>query len=321
MVDRSLRAPIGLIVKTWNTGESLRHCLDAVVSACLLPREVVVVDLGDDRPNHAYATDLARLHGIQLHWLPIGHRLAPGVANRRALEVLSTPLIGLLDDDVVVPRNWLGPLMSILKDHSVGLVAPIRPDPFLIYPGRDESTEGVLDDLRHRLARSSDVVETYTGGRSLEELGGDVQRANGLPREAALEFPSFLSSCCLGLSRIAIEAAGGIADPDFSAGYGSEDVDLTWRVLRAGYAAIRTSDVFVLHFRHTSLEANEVDYSTEITSANRVLYAKWRPQLLAWGRDRLRRGDERADLARRFIVRELLRNTEFESDLFPPSRR
>src|SRR6185295_16873864 len=130
----------------------------------------------------------------------------------------------------------------------------------------------------------------------------------------AIEFPSFLSSCCLGMSRSAIEAAGGIADPVFSAGYGSEDVDLTWRVLQADYAAIRTSDVFVFHFRHTSLEANNVDYATELTSANRLLYARWRKQLLAWGRDRLRRGDDREDLTRRFIVRELFRNTQLEGD-------
>jgi GT2 family glycosyltransferase len=291
------------------------------VTASLLPREIAVVDLGDDRLTRAHARDLANRHALQLHWLAIGHRLAPGIANQRAFEVLSTPLIGLLDDDVVVPRNWLGPLTSILMHPGVGLVAPIRPDPFLAYPGKDESTEGILDDIRTQLARISEIVESFTDGRSLEEFGREVQRANGLPRESALQFPSFLSSCCLGLNRIAIEAAGGVADPIFSAGYGSEDVDLSWRVLRAGYAAIRTSDVFVLHLRHTSLEANRVDYASELIAANRVLYARWRKQLLAWGRDRLRRGDDRADLARRFIVRELFRNTAFESDLFPTTAR
>ncbi|HLZ10414.1 MAG TPA: glycosyltransferase [Chloroflexota bacterium] len=314
-------AEIGLIVKTWNTGEWLRRCLDAIIAASPLPREIAVVDLGEDELSHVYARDLAERHDVRLQWLPIGHRLAPGIANRRALEALSTRLIGLLDDDIVVPRNWLGPLTSILLDPGVGLVAPIRPDPFLAYPGRDESTEGVLDDLKKGLEGIPDLVKTYTHGRSLEDFGREVQRVNDLPRELAVEFPSFLSSCCLGISRGAIEAAGGIADPVFSAGYGSEDVDLTWRVLQAGYAAIRTSDVFVLHFRHTSLEANHVDYATELAAANRLLYARWRKQLLTWGRDRLRRGDDRDDLTRRFIVRELFRNTEFDGDLFRSSRR
>jgi GT2 family glycosyltransferase len=314
-------APIGLIVKTWNTGAVTRLCLDAITDAILLPSDIAVVDLGDDPRTHAHAIELADRHEIRLLWLPVGHRLAPGPANQRGFDVLSTPLIGLLDNDVIVPRHWLGPLVSILQTPGVGLVAPIRPDPFLVYPGRDDSTEAFLDALKNRFDSIPEVIEAFTGGRSLDEFGRDVQRANDLPRESTITFPSSLSSCCLGLTRVAIDAAGGIADSAFSDGYGSEDIDLSWRVLRAGYQAVRTSDVFVIHLRHTSIAANEIDFAAELTAANRVLFALWRKQLLAWGRDRIRRGDSKEGLGQRFLIRELFRNTALGTELFPASGR
>ncbi|MGH2459990.1 MAG: glycosyltransferase family 2 protein, partial [Chloroflexota bacterium] len=87
--------PIGVIVKTWNTGEHTRACLDRVAHANDLPEELAVVDLGDDAATHRYLEELTERSGIRLHWLSIGRRLAPGEANRRALAALSTPLVCL----------------------------------------------------------------------------------------------------------------------------------------------------------------------------------------------------------------------------------
>ena len=41
----------------------------------------------------------------------------------------------------------------------------------------------------------------------------------------------------------------------------------------------------------------------------------WRKRLLAWAAERRRAGDSLEDLARRFLVRELVRNTSFGADL------
>ena len=307
--------PLGVIVKTWNTGEHTRACLDRVVDADALPEELAVVDLGDDPATRRYLEELTDRHGIRLSWLAIGRRLAPGEANRRALELLSTPLVCLLDNDVLVPKNWLGPIVALLASPGAGLVAPIRPDPFIAYPGRAESTEAVLDAIKGQGVPLEEVARQFTGGVPLDEFGRAVQRANGLQPAVDVEFPSFLSSCCLCFDRQAVEDAGGIADPGFDGGYGSEDVDLSWRVAEAGYALVRTAEVFVLHVRHASLERNQIDYPGELRAANRILYPRWRKQLLAWAKLRLRSGDTVDDLAHRFIIRELIRNTSFAADL------
>jgi len=319
-VTRADCVPLAVLIKTWNTGECTRLCLDAIAVADLLPEELVVVDLGDDPETRRHAESLASRRGIGLSWLPVGRRLAPAEANRLAMEAVSAPLVCLLDNDVLVPRNWLSPTTTLLASPGVGLVAPTRPDPHLLYPGRAESTEAVLDGIMGKGIPLADVARAFTGGAPLDEFGQAVRRASDLQRAVAVEFPSFLSSCCLFFDRAIVEDAGGVADPAFDQCYGSEDVDLSWRVLEAGYALVRTAEVFVLHFRHTSLEANRVDYQAEIRTANQALYARWRKRLLAWAVARRRAGDSLADLSWRFIVRELVRNTSFAQDLEEAAR-
>ncbi|HEY3083668.1 MAG TPA: glycosyltransferase [Chloroflexota bacterium] len=311
------RAPVAVLLKTWNTPECTQLCLAALGEAELLPTELVVVDLGEDEATRSYAARLAERTGITLTWRPIGRRIAPGEANRLALAEASSPLICLLDSDVLVPRSWLAPPLALLADPEVGLVAPIRPDPFLVHPdaGATASTEAALDAVKSTGAPFGEVADRYTGGRSLEAFGRAVAEANGLDRVAAVGFPSFLSSCCLLFDRSTVDEAGGVADPLFDGGYGSEDVDLSWRVMRAGYRLVRTSEVFVLHFRHASLDANRIDREAELRTANRLLYRRWRKRLLAWAAERRRAGDSLEDLARRFLVRELVRNTSFGADL------
>lgn len=307
--------PIAVLIKTWNTGECTRLCLDTLVQADDLPDELVVLDLGDDEVTRRHIEAQAKHHGISLRWLPVGHRLAPAEGNRLAFEASSAPYVCLLDSDVLVPRNWLSAAMPLLTVPGVGLVAPIRPDPFVRYPGREESTETVLDDIKRGGASFTQIANAFTGGAPLDVFGRAVQQANGFERTVTVEFPSFFSSCCLFFDRTVIEEAGGVAHPAFDRTYGSEDIDLSWRVLAARYSLVRTADIFILHFRHTSLMANQVDYEAEIKAANRILYTRWRKQLIAWAKTRHWAGDSLEDLSRRFIIRELVRNTTFAEDL------
>jgi GT2 family glycosyltransferase len=312
--------PVGVIVKTWNTGDVTRACLDRIATANELPAELAIVDLGDDETTRVHAERLSHERAIALRWLGVGRRLAPGEANRLALGSLSSPNGCLLDSDVLVPRNWLGSLARLVEAPDVGLAAPLRPDPFLQWPGEEQSTEARLDAIAGRTPLA-EILAAFADGHSPEDVGRWIAAENGLEPVATIEFPSSVSSCCLAFKRKAIEAAGGIADRAFDGQYGSEDVDLTWRVLDAGYAVVRTADVFVLHLRHTSLRANRVDFNEELVRANRTLYQLWRSRLLAWGRERLRRGDSLADLRQRYIIRELMRNTDFSRELEIGRRR
>ncbi|MBI3968203.1 MAG: glycosyltransferase family 2 protein [Chloroflexi bacterium] len=314
------QAPLSVIVKTWHSGEYTRACLASIAEAPTRPADVVVVDLGDDDDTEGFARALLPSAGVDLVWLPLNRRLAPGPANRLALEHASAPTVALLDNDIVVPTNWLDRLLPQLEHTNAGLVAPARPTPALRYPGRDASTQTVLqrlvaDTQPSGPAQPDTIVSVFTEGAGLEALGRAVQAENDIPKRERVGFPAFLSSCCLLARRSTIAAAGGIARPEFDAGYGSEDVDLSWRVLDLGLDLIQCNEVFVAHFRNASLRRNRVDVESELRVANQTLYALWRAPLLAWVEAQLESGTSPEQIASEFILRELAQRAVLCADL------
>ena len=127
--------------------------------------------------------------------------------------------------------------------------------------------------------------------------------------------PDFIGTCCALLDADFVAAAGGIADPRF-AGYGSEDVDLCWRIGEHGGQVARTAAVYVHHFHNSSLIDNEVDGEAALRTANQILYAKWGPKLIALAQAEMQRGGSlREYLSAHFIFQPLARHTSFIADL------
>jgi GT2 family glycosyltransferase len=90
--------------------------------------------------------------------------------------------------------------------------------------------------------------------------------------------PDFTSSCCMLLERNFLESSGGISDPVFSQ-YGSEDIDLCWRIGCNGGQIAKLPDVYIHHFHNSSLLANKVDVRLLLRKSNKILYTKWKEYL------------------------------------------
>ena len=126
--------------------------------------------------------------------------------------------------------------------------------------------------------------------------------------------PDFIGTCCALLDADFVAATGGIADPRF-AGYGSEDVDLCWRIGERGGQVARTAAVYVHHFHNSSLIDNEVDGEAKLCTANRILYAKWGPTDRAGAGGNPTREFAAGILSAHFIFQPLSRHTTFIADL------
>jgi GT2 family glycosyltransferase len=128
--------------------------------------------------------------------------------------------------------------------------------------------------------------------------------------------PDFVSSACMLVDRDFIQQVGGIADPAYC-GYGSEDVDLCWRVGAAGGKVAKTASVYVHHFFGASLEANYLDRRAALEQANRRLYEKWKAHLLALVAQHAAHGTDELTsyLEQHFIFSALARSTPFIDDL------
>jgi GT2 family glycosyltransferase len=113
-----------------------------------------------------------------------------------------------------------------------------------------------------------------------------------------------------------VKEIGGIADPDFR-GYGSEDVDLCWRIGEAGGLVAKTHSVYVHHFHGASLSDNRLDRRSALDLANQTLYEKWKRRLLELVQEKARLGHKTLVdyLETHFIFHQLAQNTSFIHDL------
>ena len=127
--------------------------------------------------------------------------------------------------------------------------------------------------------------------------------------------PAFTGTCCALVDAQYVAAVGGVADPRFE-GYGSEDVDLCWRIGENGGQVAETGAVYVHHYHHSSLIDNAIDGELALRTANQILYEKWRARLIDLAQaEILRSGSARDFLSAYFIFQPLSRTTSFIQDL------
>jgi len=157
---------------------------------------VIVVDDGSHDP--AAVAGLCQKQGARLLRRPAAG--GPAAARNDGLTLVSTPLVAFLDSDCVARDAWITHLAAHFADPMVGAVAPrVRPE------------------------ITGNAVGRYLEARAPADMGAHEARVLPLTRQ------SFVPTAALLVRREAI-AAG------FDAGlrYG-EDVDLIWRMTRAGW--------------------------------------------------------------------------------------
>lgn len=155
----------------------------------------------------------------------------PAAARNRGLNAASTPYVAFLDSDVVPEPDWLLPLLAQFADPAVVAVAA-----------------RVVSDRSPDVAASArplvaDVLVRYEAARSPLDLG---------PRRGAVgpgRRLSYVPAAALVVRREPVIAAGGF---DERLRFG-EDVDLVWRLVRAGSTVRYEPAARVLHAPRSSL--------------------------------------------------------------------
>jgi mycofactocin system glycosyltransferase len=159
--------------------------------------EVVVVDDGSRDPDAVAA--VAREGGARVVRRKAG---GPGAARNTGVGATTKPLIAFLDSDTRPAAGWLEPLLSHLSDSRVAAVAP-----------------------RVAVPAGQTAIAAYEAVRSPLDLGS----APGLVGPGRRV--GFVPAAALLVRRESLLAAGGF---DAALRHG-EDVDLAWRLSRAGW--------------------------------------------------------------------------------------
>ncbi len=128
-------SPVSLVISVWNRKDDLRENLAAIRRQTVPPLEVIVVDnCSHDGTPEMVSAEFPEVHLIRMPHSRYGacETFNIGFASARG------ELIGILDDDVVLPPDWIAKMLAELAQEpattailSPKVVEPGMPDWFL----------------------------------------------------------------------------------------------------------------------------------------------------------------------------------------------
>jgi cellulose synthase/poly-beta-1,6-N-acetylglucosamine synthase-like glycosyltransferase len=104
---------VSIIVPTLNSGSTIDECLRSILELDYPKQllEVIVIDGGSTDKT----TELAKAHPVKL----VYSQLNPPEAYNLVLKDIENPIIGLVDSDAKVEKQWLRKLVKLLDDPKV----------------------------------------------------------------------------------------------------------------------------------------------------------------------------------------------------------
>lgn len=234
------RAPVAVVVVSWNSSRFLSQCLGSLKAMVRRPAEIVVVDNGSVDGSQ----DLVRADFPDVRLIECGTNLGFCRANNLGIDRTSSSYVLVLNPDTRLAPEFLEELLPAFDDPRVGMVA----GKLLRFDGR------TLDTAGQGLARSRQPKERGFGRRDHGQFERD-EEVFGVCAAAALYRRTMLDSIR--------DPSGDLFDEAFFAFY--EDLDVAWRARRLGWRAV---------YRHRA-----VGYHARGGTSARPGAARWRAAL------------------------------------------
>lgn len=240
---------VSIVIPVYNHLEFTLECLAAIErNPQQASFEIIIVD---DASTDETAVTLPSVPGVRYYRNErnVGYLLS----CNRASELVRGEFVLFLNNDTQVQTAWLDPLVSRLDaDPKIGVVGPM-----LLFP------DGRLQEAGARLAGDGD-------------LAGELIGLGDSPFDPCYQFArevEYCSGASLIVRRSLLEDVGGL-DSSFAPAY-FEDVDLAYKVRRAGYRVYYEPRSVVVH--HLSVSTGSIGASKrELVSRNsRTFMEKW----------------------------------------------
>ncbi|MEL6611176.1 MAG: glycosyltransferase family 2 protein [Bacteroidota bacterium] len=223
---------VSVIIVTWNGRALLEQCLPSVLATDFESFEIVVADNASTDDTVAW---LAETHP-EVRVIPHPENWLFARGNNEAIRHTESDYVCLLNNDVEVPPDWLAPLVRVLD--TMPEVAAVQPK-LLQHGDRSQfeyagASGGFLDAVGY----------PFTRGRLFDTLEPDA----GQYDDARDVF--WASGAALLLRRSALDDVG-LLDETF--GMHMEEIDLCWRLWRAGWRVRVEPSAEVYHIGGASL--------------------------------------------------------------------
>jgi N-acetylglucosaminyl-diphospho-decaprenol L-rhamnosyltransferase len=228
MSDRDPLGGVGAVVVNHDAGDALLSCVASLRAAGI--EEIVVVD------NASEDGSLARLAERDRRALlvPTGANLGYGRGANRGAQRLSNEYLVVSNPDLVVDPDAVKILVDELESHPEAAVAAPRllDASGVIYPSA-RAFPDALDAVGHAFVGLFRPDNPFSRRYRLEAADLDERRE-----------VDWVSGAFLVLRRVAFDSVDG-----FDEGYFMyvEDLDLCWRLHRAGWSVRYVPDAAVVH--------------------------------------------------------------------------
>ncbi len=239
---------VSIVILTYNQLSYTKECVESIRRNTPEPHEIIFVDNGSTDGTVKW---LKKLVGENRNCRLIENQQNLGFPKgcNQGIETSRGEFLVLLNNDVVVTRDWLAGMLETLQSvPDVGFVGPM--------------TNNVIG--RQKISG--------TGYDSLSGLPNYAAKFRSSNRYRRIESARVVGFCML--FRRTLAELIGLFDERFGIG-NFEDDDLCLRAELAGFRNIIAGDVFVHHYGSKSFTGNKIDADVLFRCNHSIFVAKW----------------------------------------------
>jgi len=238
---------LSVIVVNYNVRYFLEVCLHSVLRAAQgFDTEVIVVDNNSTDDS----CEMVRRSFPSVVLIENKDNKGFSKANNQAVAVAKGEYILFLNPDTVMPEDFFKKTVAYMDTHpEAGALGPrlidgkgqFAPDSKKSFPSLSVAifkTTGI-----NKLFSSSPYINKYYAVHIAERQTAGVD---------------VLSGCCMLVRRSAMDEAGGPFDEDYF--MYCEDVDLSWRIHKAGYSNVYFPEADLIHYKGESTRKMTLSY-------------------------------------------------------------
>lgn len=222
----ALHPQVSIVIVTYNNVSLTQGCIESLLRNTTYPNyQLIIVDNASTDDTRNYLRYMSRTDD-RIRIVLNDRNLGFAAANNQGLRLATGAYLVLLNNDTVVPKGWIDPLLRHLQDPQVGLVGP----------------------LTNSVGNEAKIDVDYTSMEQMESFADrHVVRHQGRSFDIAM-----LAMFCVALRRDVLESVGFL-DEAFGIGM-FEDDDYSRRVQAAGLRTLCVEDAFIHHYGQASFK-------------------------------------------------------------------
>jgi len=271
-----------VIMLTWNALQFTQITLTSLLKS-EDHFDLIVFDNGSDQKSKEFLRSIAgdpRVKKIIFS----DKNLGVWQGRYRASQLVGTPLVCFIDNDVCFPSHWLRNMEELFtQDSQVGEVGPLKLSKHLYHPYIKNNVKAFWHECEKVEKDPQKQLMRFTGGRDFNQFNKDLISANkGV--SGNLEIPTRSIGGCVMLTKTDLYRNLQINDDTYSKfKYGLEDMDFSWSLFKAGYKIIKCTNVYIHHFEHSSVDENSLKINDKDNNQALVYFTtKWESLIIDW---------------------------------------